>query len=109
MTVEEFERLLEGKKPIKKKIEKAKPTPRDFSNVLPEQQIFCFTGTLSDPRAVLEDIAYSSGAEVRNAVSRNVTYLVAQNINGRSSKLQEARRLGIPIITEEEFIQITEN
>lgn len=109
MTVEDFQRLLEGKKPKVVKPKKEQPAPRNFRDVLPENQTFCFTGTLSTPRSQLEEEVYDIGGEVRNNISKNVTYLVAENINGRSSKLREARALGIPIITEEEFWNIMSN
>lgn len=109
MNVEDFQRLLEGKKPKVEKPKKEQPPPRNFRDVLPENQVFCFTGTLTTPRKELEDEVYDIGGEVRTAISKNVTYLVAENINGRSSKLREARALNIPIITEEEFWLIMGN
>lgn len=109
MTVEEFEALMEGKKYKPKKEPKPVLTNRDLYNFYPEDQVFCFTGTLSSPRNVLEEEAKSAGAEVRSVMSKNVTFLVAQNVNGRSEKLKQARALNIHIINEDQFWTIIGN
>ena len=44
------------------------------------------------------------GGTVTGSVSSKTNYLINNDINSTSSKNQKAKSLGIPIITEEEFL-----
>ena len=69
-------------------------------------EIVVFTGTLSMPRAEAKSLAEEAGAKVTGSVTGKTTLLVEGENAG--SKHQKAVSLGITIITEEEFRDITE-
>ena len=46
------------------------------------------------------------GGKVTGSVSAKTTYLVNNNINSTSSKNKKAKELGIPIISEEDFLEM---
>lgn len=54
---------------------------------------------------VLESLIESQGGVVKSSVSKKTTLVVANDINETSSKLTNARELGIPIISKLEFLQ----
>lgn len=64
------------------------------------------TGSLTHykNRSELAKVIESHGGKVINSVSKNTTWLINNNPNSSSSKNVTAQKLGIPIITEEEFI-----
>jgi DNA ligase (NAD+) len=45
------------------------------------------------------------GGKVVDSVSKNTNYLINNDINSTSSKNQTAKKLGVPILTEQEFIE----
>jgi DNA ligase (NAD+) len=51
----------------------------------------------------------SLGAKCASSVSTKTDYLINNDINSSSSKNKKAKELGIPIITEEEFIKMIKN
>ncbi len=65
--------------------------------------IFCITGSLSAPRKDIENKIVDSGGKVANSVSKNTTYLVTNEPNSGSSKLEQATRFGTKIISENEL------
>jgi len=65
-----------------------------------------FTGALTMPRSEAERILKSQGGRAGSSVSRNTDYVVAGESPG--SKYEKARRLGISILTEEEFRRMIE-
>jgi DNA ligase (NAD+) len=67
-----------------------------------------FTGTLSGlTRGEAERLAEKAGAEVASGVSRRLDFLVVGDEPG--SKLEKARRLGVPILAEAEFLERVRN
>lgn len=66
----------------------------------------CITGTLRHfrNRNELIQIIEAHGGKVVSSVSSQTTWLISNNISSTSVKNKTAERLGIPIITEEEFI-----
>ncbi|GAB4242950.1 MAG: NAD-dependent DNA ligase LigA [Candidatus Methylacidiphilales bacterium] len=62
---------------------------------------FVLTGTLSRPREVFVERIRSLGGEVVGSVSKKTSYVLAGKDAG--SKLEKARTLGVPILTEAEF------
>nr|WP_281347562.1 BRCT domain-containing protein [Entomospira nematocera] len=73
----------------------------DSSQVLPE--IVC-TGKGPYSRKELSAIALAKGYQVSNTVSDRTRWLVADDLHGSSSKLEKARKKGIPIISYEDFL-----
>lgn len=68
-------------------------------------QVFVFTGTLASmPRSHAERLVSDLGAEAVSSVTRKVTYVVAGADPG--SKLQKAQSYGIPVLTEDEFLEM---
>lgn len=68
---------------------------------------FVITGSLTHykNRTELQDIIENSGGKVTSSVSKNTNYLINNDATSGSSKNVKAQSLGIPIITEEEFIK----
>jgi len=67
---------------------------------------FVITGTLSRPRRDIEELIRSHGGVVSGSVSRNTDYVLAGENPG--SKLDKARELGVPVLSEEEFWRMLE-
>ncbi len=64
-----------------------------------------FTGTLSTmTRDEAEALAEAAGAKLLGSVSKNLGYLVAGEKAG--SKLEKAAKLGIPVLSEAEFLEM---
>jgi len=59
------------------------------------------TGTLSRPRAEFEAAIRANGGRPSGSVSRATSYVLVGKNPG--SKLDRARQLGIPLLTEDEF------
>lgn len=75
------------------------------SNIL-EGESICITGRLTQHknRDELVKRITDRGGKVVSGVSKNTTWLINNDVNSTSSKNVTAQRLGIPIITEEEFV-----
>lgn len=69
---------------------------------------FVITGSLNHykNRDELVGVIESLGGKVSGSVSTKTSYLINNNIDSTSSKNVKARKLGIPIITEEDFINM---
>ncbi|MBI5418742.1 MAG: NAD-dependent DNA ligase LigA [Deltaproteobacteria bacterium] len=65
---------------------------------------FLFTGALEMPRAKAQELVRKAGGIVAAGVSRKVDFLVAGADPG--SKLAKARKTGIKVITEEDFVKM---
>jgi DNA ligase (NAD+) len=66
---------------------------------------FLFTGTLSKmSRDEAEALVEANGGKNLSAVSKNLNYLVAGEKAG--SKLEKAQKLGIPILSEDAFLDL---
>lgn len=72
-----------------------------------EGQIFVITGSLSrfKNRAELSTYIESLGGKTASSISNNTSFLLNNDVESSSSKNQKAKELGIPIISEEEFIE----
>ena len=66
---------------------------------------FVITGKLNNykKRDDLKLIIENMGGKVMDSVSKNTNYLINNDITSTTGKNQSAQKLGIPIITEEEF------
>ena len=78
----------------------------ESSNKLQNKK-FVITGSIKHykNRNELKSIIEKEGGKVLSAISSNVDYLINNDINSSSSKNVSAKKLGIPIISEEEFLK----
>lgn len=83
--------------------------------VVPEREVvqndfingktFCVTGAFNTmKRAEIEKIITERGGKLSGSVSSKTHYLLTNETNSGTSKFKKAMELGIPIMTEEEFI-----
>jgi hypothetical protein len=78
------------------------PDPSRFAG-----KTFVFTGALTRfTREDAETMVRQGGGHAAGSISRNTSYLVAGERAG--SKLRRAQELGIPVLTEEEFLKMLE-
>lgn len=61
---------------------------------------FCFSGSHSRPRKVLQNLVESNGGSVRSGVTKGLTYLVLADPTSTSSKAEKARKLGTEVVDE---------
>ena len=85
-----------------------KPSEHQDNNVKSISYNFVITGKLQNfkNRQELVDIIEAAGGKVSSSVSSKTDYLVNNDINSTSSKNKKAKELNIPIITEEELLEI---
>ena len=70
-----------------------------------ENKIIVFTGTLTQfSRAEANAMTEIHGGKASGSVSKNTDYVVAGNAAG--SKLNKAKKLGVAVLTEEEFLKL---
>ena len=68
--------------------------------------VFCVTGKVSiwKNRDELSAFIESLGGKVTGSVSKNTNYLINNDVNSTSAKNNKAKELGIPIISEQTFM-----
>ncbi len=71
-------------------------------------EIFVITGELKTfkNRKELQNEIEALGGKVTSSVTKKTTYLINNNINSASSKNKKAHELNVPIITEDEYINL---
>ena len=77
-------------------------------NVLLSGKVFVITGSLVhfQNRKELEEEIRKAGASTASSVSKNTSYLINNDKNSSSSKNKKAQELGIPILSEEDFLKL---
>ena len=72
---------------------------------------FVITGSLThfSNRDELVEFIESHGGKVVKAISNKVNYLINNDITSTSTKNREAKELNIPIISEEDFLNLSQN
>ena len=100
--VEELKRLLEE---LEVPQEEKSAEAQIFENVT-----FVITGSVEHfaNRNEVKDVIESKGGKVTGSVTAKTNYLINNDVNSTSSKNKKAKELGIPIITEEEFLKMLE-
>ena len=73
-----------------------------------ENMTFVITGSVEHfaNRNEVKDVIESKGGKVTGSVTAKTNYLINNDVNSTSSKNKKAKELGIPIITEEEFLKM---
>ncbi len=73
-----------------------------------ENMTFVITGSVEHfaNRNEVKEVIESKGGKVTGSVTAKTHYLINNDVNSTSSKNKKAKELGIPIITEEEFISM---
>ena len=73
-------------------------------------KIFVITGSLEHfkNRNALKELLEEKGAKVAGSVSSKTSYLINNDAASASSKNKKANELGVPIISEEQFIKMVE-
>ena len=71
---------------------------------------FVITGSLErfSNRGEAKNLIESLGGKVTGSVTGKTNYLINNDVNSNSSKNKKARELGIPILSEEDFLKLTE-
>ena len=71
-------------------------------------KVFVITGSLDhfQNRKELEEEIRKAGASTASSVSKNTSYLINNDKNSTSSKNKKAQELGIPILSEEDFLKL---
>ena len=71
-------------------------------------KVFVITGSLNsfESRSQLKELIEKNGGKVTGSVTGKTSYLINNDSTSASSKNKTAVKLGIPIITEEEFLVI---
>ena len=89
-------------------INPASPTFAENMNAVAEGPLsgktFVLTGALSRPRPEFEKMIAAAGGKATGSVTKNTTYLVAGE--GGGSKRDKAAKLGIPVIGEQELLDM---
>jgi len=60
----------------------------------------CITGELSKPRKAVEKMIMDAGGSPKGSVSKDTSYLVTNDSSTTSSKMEKAKKYGIPVIDE---------
>lgn len=67
---------------------------------------FCFTGKAFLPRKELQQAVRDNGGVVFDTVKRGLDVLVLHDVNSTSTKAQNARKLGIQLMSEDDFVRL---
>jgi len=75
---------------------------------------FCFTGAIQKmdengkryTRTMMENLVLGNGGDVFDKVKKDLNYLVMADPNSTKSKAQKARKIGVKILSEEEFFEM---
>lgn len=83
-------------------------TPLDSGLKNQESPLFekkvCITGTLSMKRSILEKMIKDVGGVIQGSVTKNTNFLITNEKESSSSKFKMAKKLSIPILSEEDLI-----
>lgn len=78
-------------------------TPKIF-----EGKTFVITGKVHrfDNRDALKEYIIKRGGKAAGSVSARTDYLINNDVNSNSAKNKKARQLGIPVLSEEDFLRL---
>lgn len=66
----------------------------------------CITGELSRPRKAVEKMIMDAGGSPKGTVSKDTSFLVTNDPGTTSSKMEKAKKHGIPVIDEAELMRL---
>lgn len=66
----------------------------------------CFTGKMPEKRSYYEDLSLKHGYEPVGSITKDLAYLVCQDPSSTKGKMQNAHKLGINIITIDQFLKL---
>jgi DNA ligase (NAD+) len=71
---------------------------------------FCITGSLDHfkPRSKAEELIVQNGGSIK-PVGKGLTYLITNDTSSGTSKNEKAKKFGVKIISEDEFIALLES
>lgn len=109
-SVEQFfadQRLREEVEKLLKEVHLEKEE-RDEEEMIFEGKTFVITGSVHHftNRGEVKNLIESKGGKVAGSVSSKTHYLINNDAESSSSKNKKAKELGVPIITEEEFLEL---
>jgi len=81
------------------------PLPDQSTQSPFRQTTWVITGTLSQPREEIAEMIIARGGKVSGSVSKKTSYVLAGDEAG--SKLEKAKKLGVRVVSEEEFRAMT--
>ena len=85
--------------------EKPRPKPSAAGGADLSGKTFVVTGTLKNfQREEIEEMIKQHGGKAAGSVSKKTSYVIAGEKAG--SKLDKAKGLGVPVLTEEEFVKM---
>ena len=69
---------------------------------------FVITGSVEQfaNRKELQELIERKGGKAVSSVTAKTTYLINNNVNSNSSKNKKAKELGVPIISEKDFLRM---
>ena len=75
-----------------------------------EGMTFVITGSVEqfENRKALQEVIEAQGGKATGSVTSKTTYLINNDTTSNSSKNKKAKELGVPIISEEDFIKLLE-
>ncbi|WP_349948840.1 NAD-dependent DNA ligase LigA [Lacrimispora sp. BS-2] len=75
-----------------------------------EGMVFVITGSVThyENRKALQEVIEAHGGKATGSVTSKTTYLINNDTTSNSSKNKKAKELGVPIISEEDFIKMLE-
>ena len=94
---------------LKAGIENSKQEETNQTTSTIVNKVFCITGKVHifKNRSVLQADIESKGGRVVSSMSSKVNYLINNDSTSTSAKNKAAQAAGIPIITEEEYMEMT--
>jgi DNA ligase (NAD+) len=103
-SISSFFSSVEGRSIVDRLLREVKVLPERPREGKLLRKVFLFTGTLGMSRGKAQEIVRRHGGTVAATMSTKIDFLVAGTNPG--SKLAKAREMGIPVLSEEEFLSM---
>ena len=100
-----YNALRENAEVIDELLEAVKITDSSDSDLVANLKTICFTGKMPEKRSFYEKIASQNGYLPVDKATKELTTLVVADLSSTSSKIQKAAKLGIRIISLDEWLR----